>query len=128
MTSSGVAARLFLGVADGVFQQLAIQLVTDSRDMAALLRAEDVAGAANLQVAQGDLEARAEFGELLDRLEPLGGDWVDGAVAVEQQVGVGAVLESADAAAQLMQVGQAIVVGLVDEDACWRWGCRGRSR
>ena len=100
----------------GVFQQLAVQLVADGGDVAALLRAEDVAGPADFQVAQGDLEAGAQLGELLDRLEPPGGVRRDAAVAVEQQVGIGPVLVPADPAAQLVQVGQAVVVGLVDED------------
>ena len=54
-----------------VLQQLAVQLVADRRDVAALLGAEDVAGAADLQVAHGDLEAGPQLGELLDRLQPL---------------------------------------------------------
>ena len=38
------------------------------------------------------------------------------ALAVEQQIGIGPVLVPADPAAQLVQVGQAVIVGLVDED------------
>jgi hypothetical protein len=39
--------------------------------VAALLGAEQVAGAADLQVAGGDAEAGAQLGELAERLEPL---------------------------------------------------------
>ena len=39
--------------------------------MSALLAAEQVARAADLEVAQGDVEAGAEAGVLLERVEPL---------------------------------------------------------
>ena len=42
--------------AHGRLQQRAIQLVADALDVAGLLGAQDVAGAADLQVAHGDLE------------------------------------------------------------------------
>jgi len=51
-------------------QQLAVQFVTDRRDVAALLGAEDVAGAADFQVAHGDLKARSQLRKLLDCLQP----------------------------------------------------------
>ena len=62
---------IVLQIAHRLLQQLAVQLVADRRDVAGLLRPEDVARAADLQVAHGDLEARARARELLDRLEPL---------------------------------------------------------
>ena len=62
------------------------------------------------------LKPAPEFGEFLDRLEPLGRVRRHCPFAVEQHVGVGPVLLPADAAAQLVQVRQAIVVRLVDED------------
>jgi len=43
------------------FKKLAIHLVTHGRDVAGLLRAKDVAGAADFQVAHGDFEARAKM-------------------------------------------------------------------
>ena len=39
--------------------------------MAGLLRPQQIAGAADLQVPHGDLEASSELGHLLDDLEPL---------------------------------------------------------
>ena len=98
------------------FQERAIELVADALDVAGLLGAQDVAGAADFQVAQGDLEAGPQLGELLDRLQPLDGVGRDRLVRLEQQVGVGPVLVAADPAAELVQVGQAVLVGLVDED------------
>ncbi len=43
------------------FQQRAIELVADALDVARLLGPQDVAGAADLEVAQGDLEAGPEL-------------------------------------------------------------------
>ena len=45
---------------DALFEELAIKLETDGGDVAALLRAEQVARAANFQVAHGDFKAAAE--------------------------------------------------------------------
>ena len=64
------AQRLLLEGPHGVFEQLAVQFVADGGDVAALLRAEDIAGATDLQVAQSDLEPGPQLGELLDRLQP----------------------------------------------------------
>ena len=84
--------------------------------MPGLLGAEDVAGAADLQVTKGDLEPGPQFGELFDgfqsarrfrRHRPVGG---------KQQVRIRPVLVPADAAPELVQVGEAIAVGVVDED------------
>ena len=89
---------------------------------------EDVARAADLQVAQGDLEPGPQLGELLDRLEPLDGVGRDRPVRFEQQVGIGPVLVPADPAAKLVQVGQAVLVGLVDEDRVDVGDVQARSR
>ena len=56
---------------DGVGKQLHVQVEADGGHVAALLRAEQVARAADLQVAQGDLEAGAELRRLEDRLQAL---------------------------------------------------------
>ena len=55
---------------DCLLQQLTIQIETHRHDVAALSGAEHAARAANLQIAHGDLESGAEFGELLDRSAP----------------------------------------------------------
>ena len=84
--------------------------------MAALLRAEQVACATDLEVAHRQREAGAHAGELLDRAEPLGRRAGERGGLVDEQMTVGAVVRPADAAAQLMQIGQPVGVGLVDED------------
>ena len=79
--------------------------------------AEDVAGAADLEVAHGDFEAGAEFGVLLDGLDALAGVAGGGhELAREHEVGVGLVVGAADAAAELVEIGEAEAVGAVDDD------------
>ncbi len=72
--------RLVLQLPRRFFQKLAIHLVADRGDVARLLGAEDVARAANFQVAHRDLEAGAEMAVFLDRLQSLGGDRRDGPI------------------------------------------------
>ena len=88
--------------------------------MARLLGAEQVARAADLEVAHRDLEARAEVGELADRLQPLVrllGELVVGRV---QEVRVRALAAPADAAAQLVELREAEQVGAVDDERVHR--------
>ena len=63
--------HLALELADRLGDELAVQVEADGRDVARLLAAEQVARAADLEVAHRDLEARPEVGELADRPEPL---------------------------------------------------------
>ena len=49
---------------DSLFQQAAVHVVADGRDVAGLLRAEDVARAADLEVLHADGEARAQLCQL----------------------------------------------------------------
>ena len=116
MTSTDLARRQLLQLAHGLLQQRAVQLVADRRDVPALLRAQDVAGAAQLQVAHGDREAGAHLAELLDRPQPPRRLRRQVPVLIDQQVAVRPVLVPPHAAAQLVQVGQAVAVGVVDED------------
>ena len=77
---------------------LAVEVVADGGDVARLRLAEQVAGAADLEVAHGDLEPAAELGRLADRLQPLvrllGQHDVDGV----EEVGVGPLPAATDAA------------------------------
>ena len=87
----------------------------DRGDRAGLLRAEQLAAAADLEVLRRDLEARAELGEPLQRLEPparLVGDVLG---LGHEQVAVRALLAAADPAAQLVELGEAERVGARDE-------------
>ena len=57
----GLAAEL----ADGRGEERAVELISDSIDVAALFEADDVAGAADFQVAKGDPKPRTQLAELL---------------------------------------------------------------
>src|SRR5262249_60842181 len=80
------------------------------------LLAEQVAGAADLEVEVREAEAAAELGELLDRLEALLGVLGERLLGRRHQIRVGALRGAADAAAQLVELGEAERVGAVDED------------
>src|SRR5262245_10132632 len=83
--------------------------------MSALLRAEDVTGAADFQVAHGNSEARSHIAELFNRAQSLGGVAGEIFVGIDKQVAVGPMLVPPYPAPQLMQIGKAVLVGLVDE-------------
>ena len=68
-----LAHRLALQLGHRLGDHLAVEVVADRGDVAGLAGAEQVAGAADLEVAHGDLEARAQLGGLADRLQPLVG-------------------------------------------------------
>ena len=63
------AARLERG--DGLVQHLLVKLVADFLDMSGLFVAEQIAGAANVEIVAGELEARSERVERLQHFEPL---------------------------------------------------------
>ena len=77
---------------------------------------EQVAGAADLEVAHGDLEPRAELGVLADGAQPLVGLLRQRPVGREEQVGVGPLAGPADPAAQLVELAEAEQVGPVDDE------------
>ena len=81
---------------------------------------EQVAGAADLEVAHRDLEPGAELGELTDRLQPLVRLLGEHAVGRVQEVRVRALTAAADAAAQLVELREAEQVGTVDDERVHR--------
>ena len=95
---------LALQLADRLFEQLHVHLEADRVDVTALLAAEQVAGAANLEVERGHAEAAAQIAELLDRRQPLARHRRQRLFRRNQQIGVGRPIAAADAAAQLIQL------------------------
>ena len=65
----GFAALFALQFADGFLEQLGVQVKADFMDVAALVGAEDVAGAADFEVAHSDAETGAQVGGFEDGLE-----------------------------------------------------------
>ena len=115
-------------LAHRLLEQVRVELEPDRGDVPRLLLAEQVAGAADLEVVRGQPEAAAEVVELLQHAQPLLGVGGDQVLAGDHQVGVGAVVRAADAAADLVELRQAERVGAVHDDACWRAGCRAPTR
>ena len=97
-------------------EELAIEVESDGGDVAGLLGTEEVACAADFEVAHGDLEAGSERGVLLDGRHALAGLREELCVAWEQEVGVGLVLVASDATAELVEFGEAEAVGAIDDD------------
>ena len=65
-------------------------LEADGGNVTGLFGAEDVAGAPDLEVGQGDLEARSKLGRVEDHLEPLPGVVAHPLTSPVQQVRIGA--------------------------------------
>ena len=107
---------LALQLADGLLEQLHVHLEADRLDVAALLAAEQVARAANLEVERRHAEPAAEVGELADGREPLPRHRRQRVARRDQQVRVGRPVGPPDAPAQLVELRQAVAVGAVDDD------------
>ena len=98
-------------------EHVVVELEADLHHVAALVLAEHLAGAADLEVVHREVEARAELFHLLDRLEPLRRlPSTRPSTSGTMQVRVGLVVRAADAAAQLVQLREAELVGAADDD------------
>ena len=93
-----------LGVGHRLGDELHVEVVADGRDRTRLVVTEQVAGAADLEVAHGDLEAAAERRVVADRAKPLVGRLGEDLVGRVEEVGVGALAAAPDATAQLVQL------------------------
>ena len=62
---------------DGGGHQLAVQLIPDGVDVAALFGAENITGAADFQITQGNAKTGAQLGIFFDGLESFGGDGIN---------------------------------------------------
>ena len=88
----------------------------DGGDLARLLDAEDVAGAADFEIAHGDFHAAAVAAGFDEGVEPFAGESREACVFGDEEIGIGGAVPAADAAAELVEIGEAIGVGAVDED------------
>ena len=92
-----------------------VQVEAHALDMAGLLVAQKVTGAAQFQVLHGHIETGAERRVLRDGGEPVMGLLGHRLGRVVQEVGVRALAAATDAATQLMELAQAETVGMVDD-------------
>ena len=104
------------GPADRFAQQLAVEVVADSRHMAVLGPAQDAAGPADLQIPHGDPEAAAHVGEFPDGGKAFFRHFPQDPVPLVHQEGVGGTAGPADTAPQLIELGQAHPVGVTDDN------------
>ena len=84
--------------------------------MAGLFVAQQIARAANVEIVAGELEPGAERIEIAEHFQALFGDFRKLRVLGVGQIGVGAQFGAPDAAAQLIELGEAENVGAVDDD------------
>jgi len=101
---------------DSRSEQLTVHFVADGIDMPTLLAPEDIASAADFQIAQGDTKSGAELRIFLDGLKAFSSGRINGAFDRQEQIGVGPVFVATDPTAELVEFGQAEPVGIVDDD------------
>ena len=119
-TSAGELAHFAGELADRFGDHLDVEVEADRGDVTRLLGAEQVARAADLEVAHRDLEAGTEVGELADRLQALVRLLGERTIARIQEVRVRALPAPADPAAQLVELREAEHVGPVDDERVHR--------
>ncbi len=103
------------GLAHGFVEHLHVQLEAERGDVPGLLVPEQVAGAAQLQVAHRHAESGAELGVVRQRRQPLRGVRRERGGGVVHQIRVGALAAASDAPADLVELGQAEGVGVLDD-------------
>mmetsp|Transcript_44843 Transcript_44843/g.105645 ORF Transcript_44843/g.105645 Transcript_44843/m.105645 type:complete len:425 (-) Transcript_44843:795-2069(-) len=97
-------------------QHVVVELEAHLHHVAALVVAQHLTGAADLQVVHRQVEARAQFFHGLDGVQALRGLLGQALDVGHHQIGIGLVVTAADPAAQLVQLGQAELVGAADDD------------
>ena len=92
-----------------------VHVEPDRVDVAVLLAAQQVAGAAQFQIERGDLEPRAQVAEFLERRQAFAGDLGQLGIRRHEQIGIRAAVGAAHPAAKLVQLGQAVALGVFDD-------------
>ena len=107
-----VAAQLL----DRLSQELAVEVEAYSGNMPRLLCAEQIASAADFEIAHGNLEARSQCGILFDRAHSFFRIARRDLVSWQHEDGVGSSVSPADSASQLVEVRQPKTICPVDHD------------
>ena len=102
MGGEEVAEVGFFEFFDGFVEYFLVHVVAYFADEAALFGAEDVAGAAYVEVAHGDVEAAADGGEFFDGFEPFLCVGCEGEVGGDEEVAEGFAVAASDAATHLV--------------------------
>src|SRR5690606_13505539 len=99
---------------DRILEHRLVEFEADLADMARLLVAEQVAGAADVEIVAGKLEARAETVEVAEHFETLLGYLVEDRILRRRQVGIGPQFCPPDSTPQLVELGEAEAIGAVN--------------
>src|SRR5258708_32912960 len=91
---------------NGVAEQSNIEIETDGSHVTALLRAEQVTGAADFEVVDRYLKPGAELGRLEDGLEAALGCLGEGVVPLVQEIGIGTHGAPPNPASELVELGK----------------------
>ena len=81
-----------------------------------LLRSQQIAGAADFQVAHGNFEARAQFRKVADGLESFGRHFAQDLILFVDKVGIGQARRPTDPSPHLIQLGEAKVFRPLDDN------------
>ena len=104
-----------LEVEDRLLQHRLVQLEADFLDMPGLLLAEQIAGAADIEIVRGELESGAQRLQRLQHLQPALGLRRDLLLRRQREQRIGAQLRSPDPAAQLIKLREPEHVGAVHD-------------
>ena len=108
--------RFALHLLHGGLEHRRVELESDGLNVAALLAAEHVARAAQLQIERRDFESRAQVAELFERGQTAARNLGQLVLRRNEQVRIGAAIGAAHAPAQLVELAEAVALGAVDED------------
>ena len=90
-----MSASFFLKRLDRSFEQFAVEVEADGGDLTGLLGAENISGAADLEIAHGDLHACAKAGRFGECMEAAAGELREFAGVGNEKVCVGRAVPSA---------------------------------
>ena len=98
----------------GFFQQLDVHVEADRADVAVLFAAQDIARAAQFEIQRGDFESGAQVAKFLERGQAFARDFAELRVGRDQQIRVRPAIGPSHAPAQLIQLRQAVALGVLD--------------
>ena len=93
-----------------------VHVEADGGDVAVLLASQQIARAAQFQIERRDFEARAQIRKFAQRGQALARDLAQLGIGGNQQIRIGAPVRPAHAPAQLVQLRQAVALGVFDDD------------
>src|SRR5580698_6383604 len=104
-----------------LLEQANIRVVAYGFDVAVLFTAEQVPRAAQLQIERRDFEPGAQVAEFLQRRQTLARNLGKLRIGGHQHVGVGTPVPAPHAAAQLIQLAEAIALRVLNDDGVREW-------